>query len=611
DEVGKIADTLLAARPQHPAGYLLRAGVALAADQVADAIGLLKQAVERDPTMVRPLLALANIHFAQHEPKQAAEWYERAVKADPDSPDVRIALGQFLFATGTPDEGRKEFRKAVELSPDQEQVRLVLADRYVALGRRDDAEQELAGLIADLNSTKARKALTELKLAAGQIAGAKPLVTAILEADGHDAVGIYLKGRIALAEREVLQAVSLFEEAIGRNATLVGPHLYLGLIRVSQGRMDAGKEELLEAVRRDPRNQHVHLALAELYLLQQVPAEAEREARTVLSLDASNLRAAIALGDALVAGKNFTKAEEVYGAIIRQLPGQPVGYVKMAALRKLQARPAEAAQLFSQALAQAPTDLAILQEYLVALVGSKQAQKADSVLGEYLAKTSRDPNLWRLAGRLYVAQRKTDQAEKAFRKAVELAPDLALVHYELGQLYVLENKLPPAESAFQTALKKEETNSDVHTALGVLLASRGRNTEANAHYRRAFQLNPQDVIAANNLAASLSDQQELNDALGFARLALDLAPSSPAIKDTLGWVYYKQGRFDKAYPFLAEASAALPQHPVVRYHHAMTLSKVGKQREALAELKTALSIPGGFPGADRAAQMLASNKIED
>lgn len=610
-EVGKIADALLAARPQHPAAYLLRAGLAVGAGKATDAIGLLIQAVERDSTMVRSLLALANLYFAQQEPKQAAEWYERAVKADPNSADVRIARGQFLFATGTPDDGRKEFQKAVELSPDQEQIRLVVADRYVALGRQDEAERELAGLIADMNSNKARKALTELKLAAGQVVETKPLVKAILEADAEDPVGVYLKGRIALAENEVLQAVGLFQEAIGLDATLAGPHLYLGLIRSAQGRVDAAQEELREAIRLRPDNETAHLALANLYLRQQKPAEAEKEAWQAVRLNPASLDAAVLYGDSLVAGQHWAKAEEVYGAIVRQLPGQPIGYVKMAALRKLQAQPAEAAQLFSQALVHAPGNLAILQEYLVALMESKQAHKADSVLGKYLANASRDPNLWRLAGRLHVSQRKTDQAEHAFQKAVELAPDLALVHYELGQLYVLENKLPAAESAFQTALKKDNKNSDVHTAMGVLLASQGKSTQANEHYRQAFNLNPQDVIAANNLAVSLTEQHKLDDALSFARLALELAPSNPTIKNTLGWAYYKQGQFDKAYPFLAEASAALPQHPVVRYHHAVALAKIGKQEEALAELKTALSLPGGFPEAERAAQMLASNKIEE
>ncbi|MEK6803825.1 MAG: tetratricopeptide repeat protein [Nitrospirota bacterium] len=601
----------MTANAQHPAGYLLRAGVALGADRVTDAISSLKQAVELDPTMLRPLLALANIYFAQQEHKQAAEWFDRALQVAPNSADVRVARGHFLFATGAPEEGRREFQKAVELSPDQEQVRLVLADRYVALGRRDDAEQELAGLIADMNSHKARKALVELKLTVGQVAETKPLVNAILEAEEHDPVGIYLKGRIALAENGVPQAVGLFEEAIGRNAALSGPHLYLGLARLAQGRVDSAQEELREAIRLQPDNEAGHLALAKLYLAQQKPAEAEKEAWQALRLNPSSLEAAVVYGDTLVLGKNWTKAEEVYGAIVRQLPGHPVGYVKMAALRKVQGQSAEAAKLFSQALSRAPDDLAILQDYLVSLVESRQAQQADRVLGEYLAKGSRDPNLWRLAGRLYVSQRKTDQAEKAFRKAIELAPDLALVHYELGQLYLLERKLPAAESAFQTALKKEETNSEVHTALGLVLASQGRVDAANVHYRRAVQLDRRNAVAANNLAASLTEQQEFDDALGLALAAHDQAPANPAIKDTLGWIYYKKNRFADAHRLLAEASAALPQHPAVRYHHALTLSKIGKQEEALAELKTALALPGGFPGADRAAQMIASNKVEE
>lgn len=610
-EVGKIAEELVAANPQHPAGYLLRAAVALGADRSADAIALLKKAVELDPKMVGPLLALANMYFAQHELAQAAAWYDRGVKADPGSAGARVARGQFLYATGAPEEGRKDFRKAVELSSDQESIRLVLAERYAMLGLVEDAERELSGLIADMHSPRARKALAELKLITGQVAAAKPLVQAILEANEHDSMGLYLQGRVAFADRDLLQAASLFEEAIGRDATLAGPHVYLGLIRSTQGRVDQAEESLREATRRDPSNQTAHLALAHLYLTQQKPAEAEKEVLQTLRVNPANLEAAVLYGDVFVFEKNWSKAEDVYGAIITQLPGQPIGYVKMAALRKLQARPAEAAQLFAQALLYAPDDPMIVQDYLISLVESKQAQQADRVLGEYLAKVSPDPNMWRLAGRLYAGQGKTDQAEIAFRKAVGLAPDLASGHYKLGQLYVLENKLPAAVSAFQTALKKDETNSAIHTALGMVLARRGQVDAANGHYKRAVQLNPRDVVAANNLAANLSDQEDLDDALGFARDALELAPSNPAIKDTLGWIYYKQGRFDKAYPYLAEASAALPQHPVVRYHHAVALSKIGRQNEALSELKSALSLPGGFSEAARAARMVAANKMDD
>jgi len=610
-EVAKLAEGLLVARPQHPAGFLLRAGIALDEDRIVDAIGSLKQAAALDPTMLRPRLALGHVYFTRQDLTAAGEWYARAVQADPSSVEARLAHGYFLCATGALDEGRKEFHNALESSRDREFVTLRLADRYLVLGWQDEAERLLVGLIAELNSPKARKALIELRLARGPVAEAKPLVNSILEVDAHDAVGLYFKGRIALAENDVLQAVGLFEEAIGRDASLAGAHLHLGLARLAQRRVDSAQEEFNEAIRLQPYNDTAHLTLAKLYLAQHKSAEAEQEAWRALRLNPSNPEAALVAGDALVQAARWSKAEDVYGEIVRQLPGQPVGYAKLGGLRRLQGRPSEAATLFAQALSHAPDDLVILQSYLMSLVESDQAAQADRVLEQHLTKALRDPNLWRLAGRLYVLQRKAEQAEKAFRKAVELAPDLALVRYELGQLYVLEKKLSAAASAFHAALKAEETNADVHTALGMVLTSQGQVDAANAHYKRAFQLNARDVVAANNLAANLSDQQELDDAVGFARDALALAPSNPAIKDTLGWIYYKQGRFEKAYPFIAEASAALPQHPLVRYHHAVALAKIGKQEEALSELKKALQLPGPFPESDRAAQMVAANKVED
>lgn len=611
DEVAKLAESLIAARPRHPAGHLLRAGVALDEDRIADAIGFLKQAAELDPAMLRPLLGLANLYFTQQDLARAGEWYARAVKADPKSVEARLAHGYFLCATGAVNEGRREFQKALELSPDQELVKLLLADRYIALGKRDEAERELTGLIAEMNSQKARKALVELKLADGQVEEAKRLASTILVADAQDAVGLYFQGRIALAGNDILQAVDFFESSIGRDATFSASHHYLGLARLAQGRAQQAEEALREAVRLRPDNEPGHLMLAKLYLAQKKPAEAEHEAWQALRANPTNPEAALLAGDALAQAKNWNKAEGVYGEIVRQLPGQPAGYVKMAVLRQLQGRSAEAAPFFAQALSRAPNDLSILQDYLRALLDSKQGEAADRILHAHLAHAPRDPNVWRLAGRLYVAQHKLDKAERAFRKAIDLAPDVALMHYELGQLYLFEYNLAAAKSAFQVALTKEESNAEFHTALGMTLASQGQVDAANAHYRRAVQLDPKNVVAANNLAAGLSDEQELDDALGLARDALNLAPSNPAIKDTLGWIYYKQGRFDKAYPFLSEAAAALPQHPVVRYHHAVALAKIGKQQEALSEMKKALQLPGQFPESDRAARMVAANKIED
>ena len=69
EEAGKMAEELVTANPRHPGGHLLRAGVALGAGRVAEAIELLKHAAELDPAMVRPLLAVGHIYFVQPEQK--------------------------------------------------------------------------------------------------------------------------------------------------------------------------------------------------------------------------------------------------------------------------------------------------------------------------------------------------------------------------------------------------------------------------------------------------------------------------------------------------------------------------------------------------------------
>ena len=212
---------------------------------------------------------------------------------------------------------------------------------------------------------------------------------------------------------------------------------------------------------------------------------------------------------------------------------------------------------------------------------------------------------------MYLSQRKTDQAENAFRKAVELAPDLAMVHYELGQLYLWERKLPAAESAFQAALKKDRQKFGCPYGLGPPVGFAGSGRCGEWHYRQAVQLDRHDAVAANNLAASLTEQQEFDDALGLALAAQIWRLRIRPLKIRWGGSITK--RTDSRMPIDCSPKLRRRSRSIrpCRYHHAMTLSKIGKQEEALTELKAALSLPGSFPGADRATQMLASNKIED
>ncbi len=281
----------------------------------------------------------------------------------------------------------------------------------------------------------------------------------------------------------------------------------------------------------------------------------------------------------------------------------------MGIVRKFQGKPSEAEGFFSQAVERNPKDLAAVNEYLFALLAAKQPDKAKKVLDEYLEKEPKNPLLWEMAGRFHLARREAAEAETAFLKAIELAPDFTQPYYELGVLYIAQKKLPEADAKLSKVIEKNDKNVGAHTLLGVVRNSMGKIDEANKEYRRALELSPKNALAANNLASNLSDfGGNLDEALKFAQVAREAAPEDPNVADTLGWIYYKKGLFDTASPLISDAASKLEKNAVVRYHFGMVLAKKGKAKEAAAELRSALALDPKFKGADEAKKELGTLK---
>jgi tetratricopeptide (TPR) repeat protein len=161
----------------------------------------------------------------------------------------------------------------------------------------------------------------------------------------------------------------------------------------------------------------------------------------------------------------------------------------------------------------------------------------------------------------------------------------------------------------EKVIAKNDKNVGAHALLGMVLNSQGKLDGANKEYRKVLTLSPKHPLAANNLASNLADGGgNLDEALKFAQIAREAAPEDPSVGDTLGWVYYRKGLVDAAYPLIADAAGKLKKNASIRYHHGMVLAKRGKNKEAAAELKAALSLDPKFPGADESKKTLETLK---
>jgi tetratricopeptide (TPR) repeat protein len=104
----------------------------------------------------------------------------------------------------------------------------------------------------------------------------------------------------------------------------------------------------------------------------------------------------------------------------------------------------------------------------------------------------------------YAEQGDYTAAVATYEQAVRLAPFRAYVPYNLGLLYHRLNRSQEAEQAFQRALQVSPQYANAYNGLGVVYSERGRVLRAEGEYREALRLDPELLPARHNLALLLT-----------------------------------------------------------------------------------------------------------
>ncbi len=82
--------------------------------------------------------------------------------------------------------------------------------------------------------------------------------------------------------------------------------------------------------------------------------------------------------------------------------------------------------------------------------------------------------------------------------------------------------------------------------------------------------------------------RNLDEGLEMIRTAVDLRPNDGYIIDSLGWAYYRLGRFDDAVEQLERAVLIMPADPTLNDHLGDAYWRVGRTREARFQWNRAL-----------------------
>lgn len=110
---------------------------------------------------------------------------------------------------------------------------------------------------------------------------------------------------------------------------------------------------------------------------------------------------------------------------------------------------------------------------------------------------------------------KLQEAEISYRKAIELKPDFAEAHYNLGNILKDLSKLQEAELSYRKAIELKPDFAEAHSTLGKTLRDLGKSEEGTRHRKKAVDLKPEDEKLVIGLAHNLCSEKKYDLALKY------------------------------------------------------------------------------------------------
>lgn len=178
-----------------------------------------------------------------------------------------------------------------------------------------------------------------------------------------------------------------------------------------------------------------------------------------------------------------------------------------------------------------------------------------------------------------------DEAVAHLKALVDAHPDDMRAYLALGGVYASKEDFRSAANLYDKAVEvlKTPTNANwnIFYQRGIAYERLKEWPKAEPNFRKALELFPDQPQVLNYLGYSWVDMNmNLKEGLQMIQKAVDLRPSDGYIVDSLGWAYYRLGRFDDAVREMERAVSLKPEDPVLNDHLGDAYWRVGRKLEA-------------------------------
>jgi tetratricopeptide (TPR) repeat protein len=222
-------------------------------------------------------------------------------------------------------------------------------------------------------------------------------------------------------------------------------------------------------------------------------------------------------------------------------------------------------------------------------------RKGQHDLAQNLAKTltqqyPNHPFGWKVMGALCKKTGKLQDAVFANQRVLEISPNDAEAHSNLGNTLKELGRLEDAETSYNKSIAIKPDLAEAHYNLGVTLQELGRLEDAETSFKKTIAIKPDLAEAHSNLGNTLKDLGRLEDAETSYNKALAIKPDFAEAHSNLGILLQKLGRLEDAETCLQKAIAIKPDLAEAHGNLGNTLKDLGRLEDAETSYNKAIAI---------------------
>ena len=493
------------------------------------------------------------------EMERALEAYRKVLNVDPGQSELASRVAGLLIQQDDFPQAIDVLKDAIKANPKNAEPYQQLAFIYTRYLKRTDQAIDYANRAIALNpgDVEGYQRLVEIELAAGQERRAIEALDRALKVQSTDAnfwirlgklyVAILFKSDSQPKPDELKKTNEIFKRAAENSGDDPG-------ILKDVADYYAASQQLKEAI--------------PLYL-------------RVLELQPDDANAREKLATGFVLTNQRDKAVGMLEQIIKEHPEKYQTYDLLAQVLDEEARSLQRANRIEEAKAKFAKVAANYEQSL--LINPNHA-------GTYV----------RMAELLLGALRDPDRAVKLLGEARRRFPGAPEVVYYLGIAQREAKQSQQAVATFEEALHEAQleedddfVNAKFYFNYGAAAEQAGLYNKASDLLRKSIAIDPENSAEACNYLGYMWADHNMNleEAETMIRRALQSEPNNASYLDSLGWVEFRKGQFDRALDdLLRAAKTAEREDPVVFEHIGDTYLKLNRTREALEAWQKALSL---------------------